>query len=221
VRELLLQNAAGPALLRQQAKAVGAPEHERRVALYTLLYKEVTRGRYQAFLGDLPLAPPPPAAPSGDNPPAPDPDFAPFRWDGQTGEGYDCPSLRNVAQALSRDPADPASLTCLGEFVRVSDFDGDALDTRPPADELGGAPSQFPGGPYSRLESYKALLANAKTPASVRAYVLYRAVQCYGPSGYDHCGGKDVPIAQRKAWFEALKTGYASSVWAQKLKYYW
>ena len=221
LRELLLKYAAGPALLRQQAKAAGAPEHERRLALYVLLYKQMTRGQYQAFLGDLPLMPPAPPKAVGDNPTAPDPDFAPFRWDGKTDEGYVCPALPQIARDLARDPRNPASLVCLDEFVRTSNFDDDYLDAKLPADELGGAPSQFPGGPYSRLESYKAMLADAKTPGPVRAYVLYRAVQCYAPSGYDHCGGKDVPKTQRKAWFTTLKADYPASTWAKSLKYYW
>jgi hypothetical protein len=216
-----LQNAAGATLLRQQARSTAAPEHERQVALYALLYKEVTRGHYSAFLADLPLAPPPPPKADSDNPPTPDPDFSAFRWDGHSDDGYACPPLRDLAGALARDPGAPASLVCLDEFVRANGFDGEALDTPPPADELGGAPSQFPGGPYARLDSYKALLANAKTPATVRAYVLYRAVECYASSGANHCGGKDVAIAQRKAWFETLKRDYPSSTWAQQLKYYW
>ena len=129
--------------------------------------------------------------------------------------------MPQIARDLARDPRNPASLVCLDEFVRTSNFDDDYLDAKLPADELGGAPSQFPGGPYSRLESYKAMLADAKTPGPVRAYVLYRAVQCYAPSGYDHCGGKDVPKTQRKAWFTTLKADYPASTWAKSLKYYW
>jgi len=222
LREILLRNAAGPTLLRQQAKSTTAPEHERRLALYVLLYKEVTRGRYRDFLGDLQLLPPPPPAATGDNPPAPDPDVSPFRWDGKADDdGVACPALRPLAGALARDPQTPASLVCLSEFVRVSGVRGEAVDPQPPADELGGAPSQFPGGPYWRLDAYRALLANPKLVGDLRAYVLYRAVRCYASSGANHCDGKDVDKAQRKAWFEALKKDFAGSVWARQLKYYW
>ena len=221
LREILLRNAAGPALLRQQAKSATAPEHERRLALYTLLYKQVTRGRYQDFLGDLALLPPPPPPATGDNPTAPDPDFSPFRWDGKSDDGFVCPPLRQIAGALARDPRAPANLVCLSEFVRVSGVDGDRIDAAPPADELGGAPSQFTGGPYWRLDRYQALLADPKTQGTVRAYLLYRAVRCYASSGANHCGGKDVDKAQRKAWFETLKKDFAGSAWAQQLKYYW
>ena len=52
VRAILLRNDAPPALLAQQARP-GAPDVERRVALYTLLYKDVMRGRYASFAADF------------------------------------------------------------------------------------------------------------------------------------------------------------------------
>jgi hypothetical protein len=219
LRELLLAYAAGPDLLRRQSQAANAPEHERRVAIYALLYKELTRNRYEAFNRDLALLPA--ADPVREAGVSPDPNFAPFRWDGRSAEGYSCPPLKSLGQALARDPTKAEDLVCLDEFVRLGRFDDTSIEMPRPANELGGAPSQFPGGPYSRLESYKAMLADPKTPTAVRTYVLYRAVQCYAPSGYNGCGGKDVPQSQRKAWFQTLKTTYSGSVWAQRLKYYW
>jgi hypothetical protein len=221
IRELLLNNAAGPALLRQRAKAADAPEHERRVALYALLYKQLTRGRYAGFLADLSLAPTdPPVKPDVPDQRRPDPDFALFHA-ASGHDGYPCPTIRETAGALVKDPQSGPALVCLNEFVRLNGLDDAPLDIRPPADELGGAPSQFPGGVYSRQESYQRLLANPKTAANERAYVLYRAVECYAPSGANHCTGKDVPLAQRKAWYHTLKTDYPASPWAQRLKYFW
>ncbi|HEY4031201.1 MAG TPA: hypothetical protein VGM25_12705 [Caulobacteraceae bacterium] len=218
LRELLLTNSAGPDLLRRQAQASAVPERERRLALYTLLYKELTRDRYAAFVKDLALLPP--AEPARAEQTRPEPDLAPFRWDGQTPEGYVCPPLKTLAQSLAQDPAKAESRICLDEAARLGGLDG-SLGVPLMMNQLGSAPSQFPGGPYSRLESYKALLADPKTPAAVRTYALYRAVQCYAPSGYNGCGGKDAPKSQRKAWFQTLKTTYAGSVWAKRLKYYW
>ena len=54
-----------------------------------------------------------------------------------------------------------------------------------------------------------------------KSFALYRAVMCYSPSGYNDCGGKEVEPAQRKAWFNQLKTDYRGGPWAQRLKYYW
>jgi hypothetical protein len=224
VREILLNNDADPGLLRQRATANDGALHERRQALYVLLYKEVTRGRYKAFLADEAMVPPPVKPPPADalNAAAPDPDLALFQWAGATGaDGYACASLQETAHALARDPDDAHAQLCLAEFVRVNNLDGYALDIRPPKTELGGAPSLFPGPAFSRLELYKQVLGNAKAGADAKAYALFRAVNCYAPSGDNGCGGADVPVSQRKAWFHALKTDYAKSPWADALKYYW
>jgi hypothetical protein len=242
VREILLRNDAGPILLRQRVKAADGSEHERHIALFVLLYKELTRSRYQEFLNDL--APIPADSPAkvdakGGLGPEPnialfnwpgynanyrlgeDPDFAMFNWPGEHGGGYACPPLREVARTLARDPHAARGLICLAEFVRLNGLDLFGLDIKPPPDELGGAALQFPGSAFSRLETYRQLLGNAKTPPPERAYALYRAVNCYAPAHNNGCGGRDVPLSQRKQWFHALKTDFASSPWAVALKYYW
>jgi hypothetical protein len=226
IRAILLQHTAGPALLRGQAQAGGAPADERRLALYVLLYKELTRGRYQPFLQDVALLgklPAPPKDADGNAiPQTYDP--ATFAWNGGGSDaeaGYRCPSVREVAQILSQRAADPHGRLCLGEFVRENSLDGSELNQAPKPDQLGGAPTQFPGAPVARLEIYKAVIADPKAPVADRTYALYRAVQCYAPSGNNHCDGEDVPQAQRKKWFQTLKSTYASSPWAAALKYYW
>ncbi len=57
--------------------------------------------------------------------------------------------------------------------------------------ELGGTPSDFPGKPYARLETYRAIIADPKAapPVADKAYALYRAVRCYAPAGNNACGG--------------------------------
>jgi hypothetical protein len=91
----------------------------------------------------------------------------------------------------------------------------------PGRDELGGGKPIFPGEPYSRGEIYRKLIANSATPEADRAYALYRAVNCYAPSGQNDCGGKEVAKAQRKAWHDELKAKYGSTSWAKTLRYYW
>ena len=229
VREQLLRYTAGPKLLRAQAVAKTANRQEREVALYTLLYKDITRGAYKDFLRDQALIP------AGTRPKPEDDYTAPvytniaiFKWAGAK-DGFVCPSLATLATALAGAPKDVPSLMCLAEFARNSGFDSGAswpdlpqsLDVLPPKDELGGTPSMFPGKPFSRLEIYKGVIADPGAPATSKAYALYRAVYCYGPSGYNSCGGVEVPKAQRKAWFNQLKKAHPASPWAVKLKYYW
>jgi hypothetical protein len=221
VRDILLRNDAGPALLIKQIGNRGAPDRERRTARYVLLYKDIMRGRYAAFAPDLDLAPPATAAAPNPNDPLGAEDSPKlFDWAGATGD-YVCPDLHALARALAAAPSNPHDLLCLGEFTRLNGLDGNALNTGAPADQLGGVASQFPGQTFGRLNAYEQLIADPKTPADARAYALYRAINCYGPSGQNECDGKDVPQKERARWFHLLKTDFAKSRWAAELKYYW
>jgi hypothetical protein len=222
IRETLLTNVAGPALLRRQAKDAGVPQHEREVALFTLLYKEVSRGAYRDFLADQALVPA--GAPTDGGYQGllttEHPAVGVFRQATGT-DAYDCPALKEVASQLAGNPRASKPRLCLAEFMRLNGFDDFMLDSQPPKDQLGGTTSLFPGPMFSRLELYKEIIADAAAPGPDKAYALYRAVNCYGPSGNNTCGGVEVPIAQRKAWFLRLKKDYATSYWAKDQRYYW
>ncbi len=244
-RELLLSHSASPDLLRARATADDAPVHERQLALYVLLYKELTRGRYQAFVDDWHLVPDPaPARTYGDklqigltNPPALI-DFT--RFGTKSHDDYTCPAIDKVATTLAANPHDEASLICLGEFIRVYDYDASDYDgygdndgflrqdnpppaphTRPGPVALGTVAHQFPGIGISRLDIYKTIIKDRGAAADVRAYALYRAVRCWAPSGANHCDQTDAPQSQSRQWFLDLKTHYPSTPWAKKLKFYW
>jgi hypothetical protein len=179
------------------------------------------RGRYVSFAADAALtAPqaPPPADPN--NPPADEPDFKLFAWAGHA-QGYLCEELPKLAKALAAAPSNPHNVLCLGEFARLNNLDANGLNAGAPADELGGVASQFPGQTFARLDAYKQLIADAKTPPADRAYALYRAINCYAPSGNNECDGKTVPQSERARWFHLLKGDYPKSEWATALKYYW
>ena len=225
VREILLRYHAGPSLLRKQA-AKAASEREQQVAIFTLLYKDVTRGAYAEFLRDyasIPASAKP--RPTDDYQSPRYTDLALFRWTG--GGEFVCPSLKTVAATLSAKPKDAQALLCLGEFIRTQNLDPDyygitqSLDDQPEADELGGSPSLFPGKRFSRLGAYKMVMADAAASPANRAYALYRAVNCYAPSGNNSCDATEATKAQRKAWFDQLNGQYPTSPWAKKLRYYW
>ncbi|MEP2988537.1 MAG: hypothetical protein ABJN65_04995 [Parasphingorhabdus sp.] len=231
MRDILLLRTAGPDLLLQQAKNSSASSHERDIALYTLLYKNLTRGRYSEFLNAAKLAPA-----NGDQ-------YGPyygFQYDYDYGYeeaapkipvgmflrkieygDYDCPQLMQTAVALNKNARNPSARICLADYFRLAGFDDYWLDSPSPKDQLGGTQSQFPGKPYSRLETYKQLISDRSTPRITRAYALYRAIWCYGSSGKNSCGGKEVPVSQRANWFRDLKRNHANTRWAKELKYYW
>ncbi|WP_448166404.1 hypothetical protein [Burkholderia ambifaria] len=225
IRAVLLQHTANADLLRTQAQNQAAGGALRDTALYTLLYKELTRAHYADFIADTALVSGAPAAP-----------LKPFIASGaRNDDGYVCPSAREIAAALQQNPADAKGLNCLADVVRLhppaAGLESDAVPPWmrnasaaaaarvPPT--LGGAPSQFAGKPYERMSSYVTVIADAQASPNDRAYALYRAINCYAPGGSNECGGKDVPKNVRKRWFDTLKTAYPGTPWAQKLRYYW
>ncbi len=233
-REILLTHSASPDLLRARAMAGDVPAHERELALYVLLFKELTRGRYKAFVDDWRLVPDPvPPRVYADklqiglnNPPALN-DFT--RFGAKAYDAYTCPGIATVAQALAADAHDEASLICLGEFLRVYGYDGFLRQDNPPhmpgipstPGELGTQAAQFPGVGISRLDIYKRIITDRRAAADVRAYALYRAVRCWAPSGNNQCDDTDVPQDQRRQWYRELKARYPSTPWARSLKFYW
>ncbi len=214
IREILLRQSAGPILLRQAVADPRSTPAERSQARFTLLFKEATRGHYTGFLQDYD-----PAAIAKDEAGAKPRNSTTFSWAGQ-GDPYKCPALKAVVADLAKNQKSPHDLLCLGEFVRTQSLDGfDAGAPEP--EELGGAKPIFPGEPFSRGEVYERLIADPATPGADKAYALFRAVNCYAPSGQNDCGGKDAPQSERKAWFTLLKSRYDATPWAQELKYYW
>lgn len=225
VRYILLRNVAGPELLRQQIAGASAPL-ERQTAQFVLLYKDLLRGQYATFADDLKQLP---AA-------APDDKLGTslgyvysasqtlklFQWNGDKAEsGYACPSITQIAATLQADAKNPQGLNCLGEFILRNGLDGMPLEQARAAGSLGSSASDFKGETFSRLDGYKQVIGNAKAPKNDKAYALFRAINCYGPSGYNSCGGVDVEPAVRKAWFRQLKTSYADTQWGKSLQYYW
>jgi hypothetical protein len=234
MRQMLLENVAGPDLLRQQATRPGAPKLEREVALYTLLEKELWRGFLPQFLGDLRLVPAD-AEPNGfyagttyydarfnshlDRPP-----LGKFGKDARTGNAG-CPAMPATVAQLVAAPRAIRPRLCMAEYFRLNGFDDLSYEApAPPVSGEGLATSreQFPKGrAYSRLEEYKAIMADPAASADDKALALNRAVRCYAPSRSNSCGGTDVALSVRRAWFNRLKAEYPQSRWAKELKYYW
>ena len=223
IREILLANVAGPDLLRAQAKRTDRPQHERNVALFTLLQKQLTRGDYSGYLADVTLvrAGAPTEGGTWNLQAQQTIPLGLFR-NGAASDGYPCAPLATSVAALARNPRDAKALLCLGDFYRIKGFDDyGQYSTAPKADELGGTATQFPGRMTPRAGLYNAIIADPAAGANEKAYALYRAINCYAPSGNNSCGGTDAPKSQRQAWFQRLKRDYPASGWATKLRYYW
>jgi hypothetical protein len=233
MRQLLLEYVAGPDLLRQQARDSSAPRQERDVATYILLSKELRHGFYSGFLGDTGLLPSDAAAERYDgyfagaryySPRYSDtlepPPLARFAGKAKLGDAG-CPPLVETVRQLAAAPSGVRPRLCLAEYFRDNGFDDFEMDKPATLGGLGTSRTQFPGSPYQRLEVYKAVIDDPSASDDDRALALNRAVRCYAPSGFNSCGGTDVAVAVRRAWFNRLKRDYPKSRWAQSLKFYW
>jgi hypothetical protein len=231
VREILLEFVAGPDLLRRQGRDAGLPQRERDAAIWVLLAKDLRHGFYREFLTDVKLVPAGASAEGGSLTGAqnwssdynPAEDKVPLGvFTGQASNGtFGCPALAETVAALARNPQAAKPRLCLGEFWRSNGFDVFAFDTPLTPGELGGTPSLFPGKPLARQDIYRSVMNDRTATPDEQAYALYRAVRCYAPSGNNDCGGADVPVTQRRAWYNRLKAQYPGSRWAQSLKFYW
>ncbi|MDG6400056.1 outer membrane assembly lipoprotein YfiO [Pseudomonas quasicaspiana] len=225
VRYILLGKAADADLLRQQVTQ-GASDTERNTALFVLLYKDLMRSQFGAFGEDLKQLPESPSAEKlghslgyvYDQGQA----LTLFRWRGdKTESGYVCPSIADTAAALHQDAKNPRGLNCMGEFILRNSLDRMPLDEARGADVLGGTAPGFAGQVFSRHSAYQTVIANTKVDHEDKAYALFRAINCYAPSGNNGCGGKAVEPSVRKAWFKQLKSGFADTPWGKSLQYYW
>jgi hypothetical protein len=230
MRQMLLEQVAGPDLLRQQAKDARVPKQEREVATFVLLAKELRRGFYHEFLDDLPLVPADAKVDSyyetataydaNYNPELPPPPLGRFGAKAPLGDAG-CPALATTVRALAAAPEAIRPRLCLAEYFRSNGFDDFEVGEVPPRTGLASSKPQFPGRPYQRLEVYKAVIADPAASDDDRAMALNRAIRCYAPAGSNSCGGIEVSKAQRHAWYNRLKQDYPASRWAQSLKFYW
>ena len=144
------------------------------------------------------------------------PVFASFIWNGsKITAQLKCDNLLTLTQQLSKLPNDPLLNICLGEFMRSEQ--GYSLQ------QLSYDEQQKPtisGKIFARGEIYKDIIKSSRKD-DLHAYALYRAIQCYAPSGINDCGGTEVAKNTRKQWYDQIKRDYPTSAWAKSLKYYW
>ena len=122
---------------------------------------------------------------------------------------------------MQKNPKAAKALNCLGEFIYRQGWDDSPLGLAPAANELAGSPTRFAAPVAGRLALYRQVIGDKQAPAEERSYALYRAINCYAPSGNNSCGSQEIPLSQRKGWFNTLKRQYGTSQWAKQLKYYW
>ncbi|MDR1311545.1 MAG: hypothetical protein LBK01_06715 [Burkholderiaceae bacterium] len=164
-----------------------------------------------------------------------------FNWQGNPAKvRYACGTLDDTVSILRNNKADARALNCMGEFFRtksdgisLQEKTGDFLDEAVVVRVTKHKKSAFedtlhydsweiaPERTPDRQRYYQQVMDDPHAKKEDKAYALYRAIWCYGPSGNNACGGEDVTEATRKRWFSTLKSHYKGTLWERRLKYYW
>jgi len=236
IRQKIIEDDAGPDLLRAQARTGTTPQ-QREVALYLLLANELHHGWYREFLADQRMvgtrAQPKPGDIYGYGAWSVA-DYEPSYREGLSGPPLHvfanggsndlraCPDILSTATSLSANPAAIRPRLCLAEFIRRKGFDGwsDQYDIKLERN-VARSRNGFPGKPIERMAIYQGVIASPLASADDKAFAFNRAIRCYQPAGYNSCGGQEVEKPVRKAWFDRLRKEYPGTVWAKELKYYW
>ena len=189
---------------------------QKQLATFTLLLKSLNHQNFDLFNNTYALMPSDAAQYKGydsaekykSKPP-----FANFIWNGSTiTPSLKCSDLKNLSLQLAKTPKDPLLNICLGEYVRS--------DKAYTYGVFNVEDKAFKGPLFARGNIYKDIIKNGPK-GDLQAYALYRAIQCYAPSGNNDCGDKDVEKSVRKQWYDRIKSEYPNTSWAKSLKYYW
>ncbi|GAA4647472.1 hypothetical protein GCM10023115_54340 [Pontixanthobacter gangjinensis] len=226
IRRILLDQSAGPDILKAQARSADLPASERSFALFSALIKQLEHGQYSGFVQDLPLTKQFLGSDESGLWSILDAEISPVHIfnKGKFSDGIACPQLETTVRALARNSRNARSRLCLGDFYRLNGFDNFGFGDRYNGGDNSGALGErnfYPGAATPRHDFYTSIMADRTASRDDRAYALYRAIRCYAPANANSCGGDGVDEPVRASWFRRLKRDYGSSKWARELEYYW
>lgn len=221
LQQQYLVDAANEQSLMSVVKNNVATQDQKNVALYTLLNKSLAYQNFDLFNQAYTELPTNAAQFNSEQNTAEkyryQPPFANFLWKGITvSNSIKCPDLATLTKQLQANPKDLSLQLCLGEYARSSQAYS-MVDLSYQSDD---SPQSFKGRYFARGDVYKNIIKTG-TKSELTAYALYRAIQCYAPSGNNECQDKDVSKSVRKQWFDQIKRDYPETSWAKSLKYYW
>lgn len=194
--------------------------NQKQAAIYTLLSKSLVHQQFELFKQSYAFMPKNAMQYQGynsDNEQLKNkPDFSNFIWNGaHITPQLKCSNLETLVNQLAQTPKDSLLNVCLGEYFRSEQ--GYSLQQLSYNEKQ---TSNFSGKIFARGQIYQDLIKSS-SKSDLQAYALYRAIQCYAPSGINDCGGNDSNKSVRKQWFDKIKTDYPNTSWAKSLKYYW
>ncbi|WP_312158586.1 hypothetical protein [Acinetobacter sp.] len=216
-----LMDAANETSLMQIIKSSSATQDQKNVALYTVLNKSLAFQNFELFNQAYAVLPSNAAQyHSGENALekfSNQPAFANFIWKGTNiSNSIKCPDLFSLTKQLQGNPKDLTVKLCLGEYTR-SPQAYEVVDLSYTHDN---SLQNFKGSYFARGNTYKEII-KMNQKSELTAYALFRAIQCYAPSGINECQNQDVTKSVRKQWYDQIKRDYPETSWAKSLKYYW
>ncbi|MHA3115189.1 hypothetical protein ACX1N0_03455 [Acinetobacter sp. ANC 4635] len=225
LRKIFIQKIADQTSLEQMLASKDTNPDERNIALDTLLQEAIMQQDYSTFIQNFKYVPKNAAQYQGysskNEAYKAQPPLSIFVWQGKKiSPEIQCSSLIDTVTRLSKNPNDRLASVCLGEAIRETGNFLDTFTNESHPDILGEIKKPVKNQIFYRGTIYQKIIQEAQ-PSELQAYALYRAIQCYAPSGTNECGDKAVNKATRKQWFQKLKTQYPNTTWAKSLKYYW
>lgn len=218
IQRLFITENANEDSLQSIVHSTSATQNQKNTALYTLLNKSLAYQNFKLFNNALSQLPKDAAQykyfESTTEKLKTQPPFSNFIWNGNNiTPTLKCPTLLELTSALAETPKDLRLNVCLGEYFR-SGQNYNLIDL-----SYDQHPS-FKGQFFARGQVYKDVIQHS-AKGELHAYALYRAIQCYAPSGINDCQDKDVAQVTRKKWFDQIKREYPDTTWAKSLKFYW
>ncbi|WP_368660585.1 hypothetical protein [Acinetobacter sp.] len=216
-----LIDAADETVLMQVIKSPNATQDQKNVALFTVLNKSLAFQNYPLFNQAFTALPNNAAQYHlGENASenfSQQPPFANFIWKGaKISNSIQCPDLLTLTKQLQTNPKDLSLKLCLGEYTRSTQ----AYDLVDLSYSHENSLHSFKGVYFARGNTYKEIIKRNQK-SELTAYALFRAIQCYAPSGINECQDQDVAKSVRKQWYGQIKRDYPDTSWAKSLKYYW
>lgn len=227
IRQSVIANKADDKTLHYIINAGHTQTTEKQLAIYALLKNNLKQANYGKLHKNLRLLKKPYVTlKKPDDDLSTSPPFAEFTISIPRIANYRCHNLAKTAKQLHQGQFIRKNKACLAQFLQKTlILTYDSYDNR---NQASGLPSYFKQATLDdtrktkviRHQLYQDVLANRKKD-NLRAFALYKLINCYRSSGYNHCGGKDVKKSIRKSWFKQLKRDFPNTVWAKKQMYYW
>jgi hypothetical protein len=200
IRKDVIANSADAKVLEYIVKSNHIQPDEKQAAFLVLISKNLRHQQYAEALRLITLYP----------------DIYPHFGRGDSSEI----SLIEALKQYVDHPEDAMALVNLAS--QYKDYGANYYyNDRAPEGHVGSYVAKWEGEPKSSLSLFQKVMQDASASYDAKAKAISGAINCFRPTGRNHCDMQDITSAERKSWFTTLKKKYGKSSWAQEQKLYW